>query len=236
MLAALIGSAIPVNGDWKEPTKGVTIYVYDNGVHTSLILPRSLSDTDLGLLVADPPVPPQHETDSPTDTRPVFLEQLPDAHFPGSIKDYPYLMFGWGDARFYRETPTWGDVQPGTALAALIGSGKTLVHVDRLDSITSLPASDVKRVVLREEEFARLLGFLTPYFINGSTHAAEAGYNADDRFYLVTDGQDALRYSAFFTCNNWVGTALAQAGVKTGYWTPLPFGVMWWLPDGEKRD
>lgn len=224
MLAALVGSAIPVNGDWKQPEAGRTIYIYDNGVHTSIILPRNQPEQDLGAMVAAPRLPTAPAT------------ELTDDRFPGSRFDYPYLMFGWGDARFYRETPTWGDMRPSAALAALFGSGKTLVHVDRLTSIQSLPASDVKRLVLREGEYAKLLSFIATYFPHQESggYTSDAGYNADDRFYPVADRKEQLRYSAFFTCNNWVSTALAQAGVKTGYWTPLPFGVMWWFPDSDE--
>ena len=39
LLAALLGSLIPVNRGWKEPAQGITIYVADNGLHSDLILP-----------------------------------------------------------------------------------------------------------------------------------------------------------------------------------------------------
>ena len=32
-------------------------------------------------------------------------------------------------------------------------------------------------------------------------------------------------YSMFFTSNNWVGRALKKAGLRTGLWTPLTFGI-----------
>ncbi len=33
LLAALIGSLVPVNRGWSEPERGVTIYIADNGIH-----------------------------------------------------------------------------------------------------------------------------------------------------------------------------------------------------------
>ena len=237
MLAAVVGSVIPVNADWEPPEQGTTVYIYDNGVHTSLIFRRDFDGYDLGLMVADPPVQVQRAMDSPTDTRIVWPEGLPDERFPGKIEDYPFLMIGWGDARFYRETPTWADVRPGTALAALCGSGEAMMHVDRLRHI---PYRNVRKLVLRDDEFVDLILFVQSHFPNNfeTTVVAEAGYGIDDRFYPIspvsyTQNTPDLRYSALFTCNNWVSYALAQAGVKTGKWTPLPFGVMWWHKDAS---
>jgi len=232
MASALVGSSIAVNADWTPPKQGISVYIYDNGVHTSLIFKRDFDGYDLGLMAADPPVKVQRAIDSPTDTRLVWPDQLPDNRFPGAIREFPYFMIGWGDARFYRETPTWSDVRPGTALAALFGSGESMIHVDRLRHI---PYRNVKKLVLRDEEFVDLLLFVQSHFPSSfeTRVVPEAGYGIDDRFFPIspvsyTQSTPDLHYSALFTCNNWVSHALAQAGVKTGKWTPLPFGVMWW--------
>ncbi|MCB2083351.1 MAG: DUF2459 domain-containing protein, partial [Sphingomonadaceae bacterium] len=34
------------------------------------------------------------------------------------------------------------------------------------------------------------------------------------------------------TCNQWTSDMLAEAGIKTGWWTPFPGGVMKWVPEG----
>ena len=39
LLAALVGSLVPVNRGWSEPDQGITIYLADNGVHADLVLP-----------------------------------------------------------------------------------------------------------------------------------------------------------------------------------------------------
>ncbi len=230
--AALAGSMVPVNRDWTPPEKGQTIYLYDNGIHTSLIIPRTNAGFDLGHVVADPPLEWIRVKESATDIFNIPPDKLPDNRFPGSAKEFPFLMFGWGDARFYRETPRWADVKPGTAGAALFGSGQTLVHVDRLDR---LPREGIRKLTLRTEEFIKVLEFLIQHFPDnfGTKAKPDPGYGIDDRFYPVgryphDNGMPNLKYSALFTCNNWVSEGLRRAGVKTGYWTPLPFGVMWW--------
>ncbi len=223
MLAAVVGSLIPVNADWEPPEKGYAVYIYDNGVHTSLIFKRRVDGMDLGVFVADPPLVSSDE---------VGLFTLPDARFPGSIEEFPFIMIGWGDARFYRETPTWGDVRPGTAFAALFGSGEELVHVDRLRHI---PYRNVRRLILRQDEFIRLVEFIANFFPDAFHGRAEKGYGSDDRFFTIPPRGQGLNYSALFTCNNWVSEALKTAGVKTGKWTPLPFGVMWWHEDASAK-
>ena len=170
LAAAVTGSLVLVNRAWEPPEQGHAAYLYDNGIHTSLILPRDQAGFDLGRWVADPPT---------TDD---LLVDLPEGHFPGPAARYPYLMFGWGDARFFRETPRWADLRPGTAVVALVGSGTTLVHVERL---SALPTANIKRLVLRDAELDRLLAFLTSHFPNTGRHSyrSEPGYGPDGRFY-----------------------------------------------------
>jgi uncharacterized protein (TIGR02117 family) len=217
MIAALVGSLIPANRDWEPPSEGYIIYIYDNGVHTSLIFPRNVNGFDLGMMAADPRLGEG-------------AIGLPDDHFPGNMATFPYIMVGWGDARFYRDTPTWAEVRPSTALAALVGSGEELLHVDRLQRV---PFRNVRKLVLREEEYLRLFEFVSAGFPNIFHGEIEPGYGPDDRFFTTNHRLPDHRYSALFTCNNWVSEALKTAGVKTGAWTPLPFGVMWWHADAS---
>ena len=226
--AALIGSLIPANSNWRPPIKGTTLYLYDNGVHTSVIFRRALNkNVDLGVIVADFPIVPTVVDNNFEGSPPIAAKIIPPYRFPGDIEEFPYIMVGWGDAQFYRETPTWGHVRPDTALSALKGSGKQLMHVDRLRHI---PQRNVKKLVLRDDEFTRLIDFVSVHFRPsiGQMPLVETGYGPDDRFYPIGNDAPDLRYSAIFTCNNWINLALQQSGIKTGYWTPLPFGLMWW--------
>ena len=40
LMAALIGSLVPVNRGWSEPDDGVTIYIANNGLHSDIVMPR----------------------------------------------------------------------------------------------------------------------------------------------------------------------------------------------------
>jgi uncharacterized protein (TIGR02117 family) len=195
-IAGAAGSMIPVNRDWRQAEAGVRIYVIDNGIHTDLVLPVSAAGdwwTDL--------VRPEHFAD------------------PGSIAA-SHVAFGWGDRDFYLNTPTWWDVNPLRIGRAATGVGATVMHVERVAEPRVGP--DVRAIVLRPAEYARLAAFIRASF--GKARAPVRGYGNADAFY---DGLG--RYSLFNTCNNWTGAALRSAGVRMGAWTPFPSGVMRWL-------
>lgn len=153
--AGAIGGAIPVNGRWSAPERGVRIYVESNGVHTGIVVPVQAAGVDWSDLVR------------PSDLR--------DRRYAG----YPYRSFGWGERTFYLETPTWADVRPGTVLAAAFGSERTLMHVDQVPA--PRPGADVRTILLRPEEYRRLADFIRAGFAPGG--ARLAGYGANDAFY-----------------------------------------------------
>ena len=194
--AGLIGGAIPANRGWRAPAEGVTIFVETNGIHTGLVLPKIAAGVDWRDLAR--------------------ARDLADPRYAA----YPYIAVGWGDRAFYLETPTWGDVRPGTVLAAAIGSQHTLLHLDHIPR--PRPADDERAVVLRPEEYRRLAAFVRAGVRPGG-HAYR-GYDAYDAFYDATG-----RYSAVRTCNAWVGEALRTAGVRVGRWTPFPVTVTRWF-------
>jgi uncharacterized protein (TIGR02117 family) len=198
LVAALVGGVTAVNEKWQNSKHGYQVYLHDNGIHLSIIIPRK-----------------QHLNDLET----VF----PAAHLPGDQKPAEYLMFGWGDRDFYLNTPTWADLRPGHAVNAFIGSGKSLLHVDHLNT---LPTGARKLAVAHEAYQTILSEIVLTVNANTSTPtpAPIKGYGGSDVFYPAR----GYRYSALYTCNNWVSEILAKARIRTGYWTPLPFGVMWW--------
>jgi hypothetical protein len=50
----------------------------------------------------------------------------------GAGRHTPISMFGWGDRDFYLNTPTWTDMNPLRSLGALVGRGRTVVHVSHI--------------------------------------------------------------------------------------------------------
>lgn len=143
----------------------------------------------------------------------------------GDLRDpryagYDHLSFGWGERTFYLETPTWADVKPSTILAAAIGSDRTLIHVDHIPRPRA--SSDVRELVVTPDQYRRLAAYIAASFRPDGAH--QPGYAAYDAFYDATG-----HYSALTTCNSWTGTALRQAGIRVGAWTPFPATVTGWF-------
>ncbi len=195
-LAATIGGAIPVNSAWRAPAEGVRIYVVDGGVHTDLVLPASADWNDL--------------------LRP---EDLADP----AMAVRSHVAFGWGDRDFYLNTPSWSRIDLARAASALVGAGRSVLHVAHVDPPG--PAPEVHALTLRPEEYRRLVAFVRATFVlNGGRATSVRGYGGGDAFYEARGG-----YSAINTCNQWTGGALRAAGVRLGAWTPLTFTVIEWL-------
>lgn len=195
--AGLIGGAIPANPAWREPGRGVRIYVESNGIHVGIVVPKLAAGIDWRPLLA--------------------ARHLRDPRYAA----FDHAGFGWGEAKFYLETPTWWDVRPGTIAAAATGSDRTLVHVDHVPA--PKPDGNVRTLVLTPDQYRRLAHYLRASMADRPR--AQPGYGPNDAFYTGTG-----RYSAIRTCNAWAGDALRYAGVRVGAWTPFPVTVLWWFP------
>lgn len=204
MVAGLVGGAIPANRGWVEAESGIPVWIEDNGIHTGIVLPlvgpADIAGADWRDLISP------HDARDPAYGR------------------HSHVAFGWGDRDFYVNTPRWRDLRPMTVVNAAIGSSRTVMYVERIAE--PRPAPHVRRVRLRPDEYARLVGFIRGSFDVGPSGRAHAqpGYGAHDSFYAAKG-----RYTAFNTCNTWTGRALRRAGVRLGVWTPFSVTVMTWL-------
>ena len=157
LVAALIGSLIPVNRGWSEPDDGITVYVADNGIHADLILPVRAGGLDWEQVL------------SRADVR---------AAPPGA----QWIAFGAGERRVYLETPTWWDLTPRTLWAATTG-GTRVMHVAWVTD----PAYSARAIRLRPHEYRRLWAAIRAEFDRGSAGRPKRidhpGYGPDDAFY-----------------------------------------------------
>jgi uncharacterized protein (TIGR02117 family) len=157
LLAALAGSLIPVNRDWREPDEGITIYIANNGVHADLVLPVKAQGLDWAPLV-------------------------PKSHFAQAPADAKWVAFGAGERRVYLETPTWGDISPATLWAATTG-GERVMHVEW----TRDPAWSARAVRVTPEQYRRLWAAIRAGFTldpNGKPIRIDhPGYGPRDAFY-----------------------------------------------------
>ncbi len=209
-VAILIGM-FPVNGEFAETENGIEIFVFSGAFHSDLILPIENSIVEWG---------GRFSTDD-------FKSPAPWA---------THMAFGWGDKDFYINTPSWTDLKLSTATHALLMPSDTVMHVTYCSRPTVQDASNpdgdesTRSVTISEEQYDRLVAFINKSFQQDSKGEIQpiAGkyYGSTDAFY-----KGAGTYHAFRTCNCWVGNGLQAAGIKTGWFTPLPKTVFYYLPE-----
>ncbi len=201
LLAALAG-ALPLSPD--RPASGpatVTVFVVSNGAHVDILVPMRHPAMDWG-------------------------DWLLPEHYPeGNPFVAAYAGFGWGDRDFYLNTPRWTDLSLASTARALFASRGSLVHVT-LWYGTPLPGDGVRSLRLDPAAYGLLVEGLKAGFETGDDGRPLPipgyRYGPADAFY---EGRG--RYSLVLTCNEWAARRLRAAGVTVGWWTPLPFGLLW---------
>jgi uncharacterized protein (TIGR02117 family) len=216
-LCMLAGAAIQVNGDYQPPSEGITLYLRHNGIHTDLVLPvvtpqidwrREFPAADFAapLKPANPPFRLWLAADIPPDRNPAAS----------------HVAIGWGDAGFYFDTPRWSDLTATTALAAVSGTGQSVVHVEYLPVPGASPS--LRKLVVSPAVYQRLIAHVQGAFARDPGGARIAytgrGYTVHDTFYAARG-----HFSPWRTCNEWVREALAAAGVRVPLWAPLPYAM-----------
>ncbi len=159
MLAALVGSHIPTNSDWREPKDGVELFVETNGVHVSLILPIAAAGDDLSDLI-----------------RP---DQLSDPIIYGT-----HVMIGWGHAGVYRNAKTWAEVRSGDVAGAILGSDDVLLHVYHLTNPQPLSIRRPFRVT--PQQYRSIIAQIRASFsLHHGISIASPAYAPDNLFYAA---------------------------------------------------
>ena len=167
LLAALVGSLVPVNRNWREPAEGTTIYLADNGIHVDILMPLNAQGLDWGPLI-------------------------PRSDFAAVSANAGWIAFGSGEQRVYLNTPTWWDLTPRTIWSALTG-GKRVLHVEYVPS----PYYAVRQIRLRPQEYRRLWAAIRADFAldrRGRPQRIDhPGYGPSDAFYRATGRENMFR-------------------------------------------
>lgn len=146
---------------------------------------------------------------------------LADAGVPTDNAQVRYLVFGWGGRAFYLQTPTWSQLKAVPVIKALTLDA-AVMHVDVAAAIAE-PHPDIAGFDISEADFAALLDYIEASFqrgVNGPVAIENAGYSSFDRFYEANG-----RFNALVGCNTWTAAALRAAGLRTGWWNPLPVSL-----------
>jgi uncharacterized protein (TIGR02117 family) len=211
-LWALVGAAFitarpadPMMWPPRPDAEKIEIYVTSNGWHTGVALPRA-----------------------------TLAEYASGRGYPAlnavaqRFAQFEWIEFGWGDAEFYRTTPTATDVSIRVALRALFWPGNTSVlHVVgiRGEMARAFTNAEVVRVPLSRNGFDQLLAKLDAAFV-----APQGGVLADlgrglygaSLFYPANGSFSILK-----VCNHWISDLLRAAGLPTApVLATLPAGLL----------
>lgn len=199
LLAAFIGAIIPVNNPRIAPGEDVEIFVQTNGLHADIVMPIRNEYYD-------------------------WEEKLPlSREVRGNIT---YIAIGWGEKNFYLNTPTMSDLTFPTLVKALLIPSEAAMHVE-YRRYKPVVREDISRVMISREMYLELVDYILDYFVieNGEPRIyPDAGYHEYDDFYAAHG-----KYHMFWTCNNWTNTGLKTIGVKNSLWTPMDWGVFFYL-------
>ena len=139
----------------------------------------------------------------------------------GTSSARSHVAIGWGDRKLYTQTPQWSDLEISTAATAMFLPTDSVLHVEAVS--TPYATARSMRIKISTAQYAKLCQFIE------STIAAPEpiegiSFGDNDRFYPAKG-----KYHLFNTCNNWVGEAMKETGIKVGRFTPLPKTVFWHL-------
>jgi uncharacterized protein (TIGR02117 family) len=132
-----------------------------------------------------------------------------------------YFAFGWGDKKFYLETPTWNDLTFENGFQAVFLTSPTLVHA----TMYSNKQKYWTKIPVTQAQLSQINQYIYESFrldADGQKiMLAHKGYFYNDKFYEALGS-----YSALNTCNSWVNTGFKQSGIKSCMWTPFDFKLL----------
>ncbi len=140
---------------------------------------------------------------------------------PVAHPDARWLVFGWGGRAFYIETPAWSELKPVPLFKGLT-LDRSVIHADVAGGIIE-PADHIVSFEIGTEGYQRLLSFIEASFapVDGRIKAIpDTAYGENDRFFEANGWFSAVR-----GCNTWTAKALREAGLRTGWWNPLPVSL-----------
>lgn len=202
-LCIVLAGSLPVNRAFAPTPDGIEIFLVSSVVHADIVLPVKTARWD-------------------------WREQFPARYFAGSTDAATLAVIGWGDRDFFVATPTWAEFSLTTAVKALFWPSEASLHV-YLTTAESLPTG-AKSVKISAAQYERLVAYIHQSFRRRADGTpipiSDAAYGPNDAFFEARG-----RYSALNTCNNWVGKAMQVAGIRTGWFTPLPKTPFLYMPD-----
>ena len=130
-----------------------------------------------------------------------------------------WLVIGWGGEAFYTTTGTYRDITLQAVWRGVTGDqGVLRIALAGPKS----PDWPVRPIALAPRGLTALIDHIDDTLRIGPGTAALPlpGFSEFDRFFPAKG-----HFNIFRTCNVWIGTALREAGLPFGGWTPTPYAV-----------
>ncbi|RZK21603.1 MAG: TIGR02117 family protein [Pedobacter sp.] len=190
-LAAFCLSKISVNHNTSH-TKEIAIYIMTNGIHTDIVVPAN----------------------NPLQN---WTKEIKHNHTLAADSSYNYLAFGWGDKKFYLETPEFSDLKISTGLRAISGLNTSAMHTTYYKNMAE--DENCKKIYVSVAQYKNLIKYISDSFTtnpDGHFISIKTGirYDIADAFYEAKGS-----YSIFKTCNTWANGALKASDQKACLWT-----------------
>ncbi|TBO44992.1 TIGR02117 family protein [Pedobacter kyonggii] len=196
-LIAFCCSRITVNVN-PSNAKEVTIYIMTNGLHTDIIVPA-------------------------VNTEMNWTKEISYKNTLEADSTYQFLAFGWGDKKFYLETPEFSDLKLSNGLRAISGLSTSAMHTTYYKNI--LEDASCKKIIISKAQYRQLIDYVLNSFKKDEAGhlikvKSNIHYDIGDAFYEAKGS-----YSIFKTCNTWANAALKACGQRSCLWTIFDTGI-----------
>ncbi|MBO9675976.1 MAG: TIGR02117 family protein [Sphingobacteriaceae bacterium] len=196
-LTAFCASRITVNPN-PVNSKEIAIYIMTNGVHTDIVVPAVTAQVD-------------------------WTKEISYQNTLAADSSYRYLAMGWGDKKFYLETPEFSDLKLSNGLRAISGLSTSAMHTTYYKNIQE--DARCKKIMISTVQYGQLIRYILNSFKKdkaGHLIHVESNihYDIGDAFYEARGS-----YSIFKTCNTWANAALKACGQKCCLWTIFDTGI-----------
>lgn len=197
-LIAFCCSRITINAN-PSNAKEIAIYIMTNGVHTDIIVPAVSAEMNW--------------------TKEISYQNTLEAD-----STYQYLAMGWGDKKFYLETPEFSDLKLSNGLRAISGLSTSAMHTTYYKNIRE-DANCKKIIIISKAQYRQLIDYILNSFKKDETGhlvnvKSSIHYDIGDAFYEAKGS-----YSIFKTCNTWANAALKACGQRSCLWTIFDTGI-----------
>ncbi|MEN8194487.1 MAG: TIGR02117 family protein [Bacteroidota bacterium] len=199
LATAFFLSIYKIDSSTEFNDRTIDIFILSNGVHADIAVPVKSKEID-------------------------WSETIKFDNTFSKDSVHKYVAFGWGDRKFYLETPTWDDLRIDVAFQALFLSGKSAIHATFFQDLRETESSI--KLSISSGDYKLLINY-----INNQLQKDKSGnpipienlyYGLNDTFYEASG-----TFTLFYTCNTWANDALKISNQKACLWTPFVQGIFY---------